>query len=109
MAKGRDQSRPGGPLYRTDTWTAPSDKKAKGKKPVGVRTVKKARQEVEVTPQIPAVEMTNGRTLLEQSIETEHDINELRYIGDVGEEQEGHPRSGSDDMMDIDDKEQATL
>ncbi|KAG3239118.1 hypothetical protein PI124_g15932 [Phytophthora idaei] len=53
--------------------------------------------------------MTNGKTLLEQSIATEHDINELRYVGDVNEDQGSHPRSGSDDMMDVKDKEQATL
>lgn len=49
--------------------------------------------------------MTNGKTILEQSIETEHDSNELRYIWDVNDEQESHPRSVSDDMMDVEDKE----
>lgn len=41
MVNDRGESRSGGALYRTDIWNPPSKKKAKGKKLVGVRTIKK--------------------------------------------------------------------
>ncbi|KAG2976071.1 hypothetical protein PC118_g13606 [Phytophthora cactorum] len=104
MATDREETRPGVPLYRTDIWSPPSNQKNKGQKSVRVRTVKKAKNQTEVVSQIPVAAMTNGKTLLEQSIETEHDINELRYIGYVNEDQKPHSRSGSDDMMDVEDK-----